>query len=58
MSTPISPFRLVLDNPWRFAWQVLTGFRANQGLLLAGNSEASQQRIELIARPAIAEWLP
>ena len=36
MSTPISPFRLVLDNPWRFAWRVLAGFRANQGLLLAG----------------------
>ena len=32
----ISPFRLVLENPWRFAWQVLAGFRANQGLLLAG----------------------
>ena len=36
MSTPVAPFRFVLDNPWRFAWQVLTGFRANQGLLLAG----------------------
>jgi len=36
MSTPISPFRFVLDNPWRFGWLVLAGFRANQGFLLAG----------------------
>jgi YihY family inner membrane protein len=28
--------RYVLDNPWRFMWQVFAGFRANQGLLLAG----------------------
>ncbi len=26
----------MLDNPWRFIWQVLAGFRANQGFLLAG----------------------
>jgi YihY family inner membrane protein len=26
----------VLDNPWRFARLVISGFRANQGLLLAG----------------------
>jgi len=36
MNTPISPLRYVLDNPWRFVWQVLSGFRANQGFLLAG----------------------
>jgi YihY family inner membrane protein len=28
--------RYVLDNPWRFMWRVFAGFRANQGLLLAG----------------------
>jgi len=28
--------RYVLDHPWRFAGQVVSGFRANQGLLLAG----------------------
>jgi membrane protein len=28
--------RYVLDNPWRFIRQVFDGFRANQGLLLAG----------------------
>ena len=28
--------RYVLDRPWRFAGQVVTGFRANQGFLLAG----------------------
>ena len=28
--------RYVLDHPWRFAGQVVAGFRANQGLLLAG----------------------
>lgn len=32
-----SRVRYVLDNPWRFARQVLAGFRANQGLLLAGS---------------------
>jgi YihY family inner membrane protein len=31
-----SALKYVLDNPWRFAWQVLGGFRANQGFLLAG----------------------
>ena len=28
--------RYVLDHPWRFVRQVVTGFRANQGFLLAG----------------------
>lgn len=28
--------RYVLDRPWRFAAQVFSGFRANQGFLLAG----------------------
>ncbi|MBI1424270.1 MAG: ribonuclease R [Gammaproteobacteria bacterium] len=28
--------RYILDHPWRFAGQVVSGFRANQGLLLAG----------------------
>jgi len=28
--------RYVLDHPWRFVGQVVTGFRANQGFLLAG----------------------
>jgi membrane protein len=28
--------RYVLDRPWRFAGQVIAGFRANQGFLLAG----------------------
>jgi YihY family inner membrane protein len=28
--------RFVLDNPWLFARRVLTGFSANQGLLLSG----------------------
>ena len=28
--------RYVLDRPWRFAGQVVAGFRANQGFLLAG----------------------
>ena len=28
--------RYVLDNPWRFMRQVVAGFRANQGFLLAG----------------------
>lgn len=28
--------RFVLDNPWQFASRVFTGFRANQGFLLAG----------------------
>lgn len=28
--------RFVLDNPWRFVRQVISGFRANQGFLLAG----------------------
>ena len=26
----------VLRHPWDFAWQAIKGFRANQGLLLAG----------------------
>ena len=26
----------VLRHPWAFAWQAIKGFRANQGLLLAG----------------------
>ena len=33
---PSSRVQFVLDNPWRFARQVISGFRANQGLLLAG----------------------
>jgi YihY family inner membrane protein len=33
---PSSRVQFVLDNPWRFAGLVLSGFRANQGLLLAG----------------------
>src|SRR4030067_2243601 len=28
--------RYVLDRPWRFVGQVVAGFRANQGFLLAG----------------------
>lgn len=28
--------KYVLENPWRFLWQVLRGFRQNQGFLLAG----------------------
>jgi YihY family inner membrane protein len=28
--------RYVLDRPWRFTHQIVAGFRANQGLLLAG----------------------
>ncbi len=28
--------RYVLDHPWRFAGQVVAGFRSNQGFLLAG----------------------
>jgi YihY family inner membrane protein len=36
MTTPVSPLSLVLNNPWRFAWRVVAGFRANQGFLLAG----------------------
>lgn len=33
----ISPrMRMVLDHPWRFVRSVITGFRANQGFLLAG----------------------
>lgn len=28
--------RFVLDNPWQFVRRVITGFRANQGFLLAG----------------------
>jgi YihY family inner membrane protein len=31
-----SRLRFVLDNPWLFARRVLTGFSANQGLLLSG----------------------
>src|SRR6478736_8812288 len=30
------PTRYVLSHPGRFAWRVLKGFKANQGLLLAG----------------------
>jgi len=33
---PSSRVQFVLDNPWRFARLVASGFRANQGLLLAG----------------------
>ncbi len=33
---PSSRVQFVLDNPWRFAGLVIAGFRANQGLLLAG----------------------
>lgn len=36
MNTPVSRARAVLDNPWNFVLQVLRGFRANQGFLLAG----------------------
>jgi len=32
----ISRLRFVLDNPWLFAKRVITGFSANQGLLLSG----------------------
>ncbi|MEJ2393015.1 MAG: ribonuclease R, partial [Gammaproteobacteria bacterium] len=28
--------RYILDHPWRFIRQIVTGFRANQGFLLAG----------------------
>ena len=28
--------RSVLDHPWQFVRRVFTGFRANQGFLLAG----------------------
>lgn len=31
-----SNLRFVLDHPWQFGKQVISGFRANQGLLLAG----------------------
>ncbi len=31
-----SRVRYVLDSPWRFVGRVITGFRANQGFLLAG----------------------
>ncbi|HSI55821.1 MAG: YihY/virulence factor BrkB family protein [Ramlibacter sp.] len=31
-----SPARYVLSHPGQFAWRVLKGFKANQGLLLAG----------------------
>jgi len=33
---PSRRVQFVLDNPWRFAGLVISGFRANQGLLLAG----------------------
>jgi membrane protein len=33
---PSSRVQFVLDNPWRFTRSVISGFRANQGLLLAG----------------------
>jgi len=33
---PSKRVQFVLDNPWRFAGLVISGFRANQGLLLAG----------------------
>jgi len=33
---PSSRVQFVLDNPWRFTRLVISGFRANQGLLLAG----------------------
>lgn len=36
MTIPSSRLRFVLDNPWQFVRQVITGFRANQGFLLAG----------------------
>ena len=36
MNSPSSRARYVLERPWRFTGQVLAGFRANQGLLLAG----------------------
>jgi YihY family inner membrane protein len=36
MTVLSSRARYVLDRPWRFAGQVVTGFRANQGFLLAG----------------------
>jgi hypothetical protein len=42
--------RYVLDNPWRFIRQVVAGFRANQGLLLAGatKKEAKMLRISMV----------
>jgi membrane protein len=36
MKIPSSRARYVLDRPWHFVVQVLAGFRANQGFLLAG----------------------
>jgi membrane protein len=36
MKLPSPRVRYVLDRPWHFVWQVLAGFRANQGFLLAG----------------------
>jgi YihY family inner membrane protein len=36
MADQASPFALVMQHPVRFLWQVLSAFRDNQGLLLAG----------------------
>jgi membrane protein len=36
MSAPVNRIQFVLHNPLRFAGTVLSGFRANQGALLAG----------------------
>lgn len=36
MNASVSRTRFVLDNPWLFTRRVLSGFRANQGFLLAG----------------------
>src|SRR4030066_1453777 len=36
MTMLASRTRYVLDHPWRFVGQVVAGFRANQGFLLAG----------------------
>jgi YihY family inner membrane protein len=36
MQPHIPPYQRVLKHPFRFIWQVLVGFRDNQGLLLSG----------------------
>ena len=36
MHPHIPPYQRVLKHPFRFLWQVLKGFRENQGLLLSG----------------------
>jgi len=36
MTTKPQPYKQILRHPMRFIWQVLKGFKANQGLLLSG----------------------